>query len=127
VSSKEEYKHYIARIVAFLNSFHGDAAELLDLIEGVKETITLREQEVREKYGLAEQVPEWEYFNSIVVNGCYLHKRGKGKLTFSMLNQWIQEFKEKATSLSGFMVLRMQAEDEQLHRFKPIVLISPPK
>jgi hypothetical protein len=90
VSSKEEYKHYIARIVTFLNSFHGDASELLDLIEGVKESISRREGEVRAKYGLAVQVPEWGYFSSIVVNGCYLHKRSKGKLTFSMLNQWIQ-------------------------------------
>lgn len=106
MSSKEEYKHYIARIVAFLNGYHADAAELLDLMEGVKENISNREAEIRAKYGLAEQVPEWSHFNSIVVNGCYLQKRSKAKLTFSMLNHWIQEFKEKATSLAGFLSLR---------------------
>ena len=81
---------------------------------------------MREKYCLAEQVPQWSYFNSIVVNGCYTHKRSKGKLTFSMLNQWIQEFKEKATILAGFLALRAETQDEHAHRFKPIVLISPP-
>lgn len=126
MSSKEEYKHYIARIVAFLNAYHGDAAELLDLMESIKESIACREAEVREKYGLAEQVPEWSHFNSIVVNGCYLHKRSKSKLTFSMLNQWIQEFKEKATSLAGFLSLRQPPEEEP-YRFRPIVIIPPPK
>jgi hypothetical protein len=76
---------------------------------------------------LAEQVPQWEHFNSIVVNGCYTHKRSKGKLTFSMLNQWIQEFKEKATSLAGFLALRAEAPEEHTSKFTPIVLILPPQ
>jgi hypothetical protein len=76
--------------VAFLNAFHGDSAELLDLIEAVKARIQIREGEIRLKYSLSAQVPEWTYFSSIVVSNCYLHKRNKNKLTFSMINQWIQ-------------------------------------
>ena len=55
------------------------------------------------KYHLSEYVPEWSYFNSIVVNNCYLMKRNRHRLTYSLLNTWIQEFKDKATTLKGFI------------------------
>jgi hypothetical protein len=74
-------------------------------------------------------VPEWSYFNSIVVNNCCLTKRNKHRLTYSLLNTWIQEFKERATSLKGFIeiaALEETKEPEREYKFTPIVLISPP-
>lgn len=87
-----------------------------------------REAQVREKYSLPEYVPEWSYFNAIVVNNCYLIKRNKHRLTYSLLNSWIQEFKDRATSLKGFIEIAAEEtkEPDREVKFTPIVLISPP-
>jgi hypothetical protein len=51
-------------------------------------------------------VPEWSYFGEIVIGNCYIQKRNKSKLTFSMINTWIHEFKDKATTLKGYLKLK---------------------
>jgi hypothetical protein len=64
-----------------------------------------------------------------VVNNCYLVKRTKHRLTYSLLNAWIQQFKNRATSLKGFIeiaTLDETKEPDRDHKFTPIVLISPP-
>ena len=72
-------------------------------------------------------MPEWSYFSSIVVSNCCRTKRNRQRLTYSLLNTWIQEFKERATSLKGFIdILALQTKQPEPHRFTPIVLISPP-
>jgi hypothetical protein len=73
-----------------LNSFGGDSSELFDLVEAAKYRISECERDLQKKYKLPEMVPEWSYFNRIVVNSCYLFKRNRQKLTFSLLNLWIQ-------------------------------------
>lgn len=75
------------------------------MLEHLKMQILSREKELREKYKLPLFVPEWSYFNSIVINNCYSFKRNRQKLTFSLFNQWIQDFKDKSTSLKGFLEL----------------------
>jgi hypothetical protein len=93
------------------------------MLQDLKMRIAEREQELQEKYKLPTFVPEWSFFSSIVINNCYSFKRNRQKLTFSLLNQWIQEFKEKSTSFKGFLELTLPEEQP---RFQPIVLISPP-
>jgi len=48
---------------------------------------------IRLKYGLPHFVPEWSYFSSIVISKCLSSRLNKQKLTYSLLNQWIQKFK----------------------------------
>ena len=57
-------------------------------------------------------VPEWGYFGTVVVNNCMMVKRNKQKLTFSLLNMWIQEFRETTTSFKGFTMLTQEVEEE---------------
>jgi hypothetical protein len=67
-------------------------------------------------------VPEWSSFSSVVVNNCYAYKRSRSKLTYSLINLWIQEFKEAATTLKGFAALAPPND----HHFRPIILVLPP-
>ncbi len=70
-------------------------------------------------------MPQWSYFSSIVIHNCQLTKRNRQKVTYSLLNQWIQESKEASTTFWGFKALT-KPEQELLPKFKPIILIKPP-
>lgn len=100
-SSKEEYKHYIARIIAALNGFGGDRAQLQDRLEEVRADLHMKEQEVRELYGLQPGVPDWSSFGSCVIDRCLAYRKKNIRITFWLLNTWVQEFKEQCTSLKG--------------------------
>ena len=63
------------------------------MIDDVKQLITEKAEEIRDLYNLPKYVPEWEYFNTIVIDNCMKMKRIRLRLTFSMFNQWIMEFR----------------------------------
>jgi len=63
----------------------------------------MREMQVRQKYKLDAHVPEWNSFNMLVVDRCLMIKRNRQRLTYSLLNGWVQEFKENASTIRGGM------------------------
>jgi len=75
------------------------------MVEDVKQLIVEKAEEIREIYSLPKYVPEWEYFNTIVIDNCMKMKKNRQRLTFSMFNQWIMEFREMTTSNKGFSAL----------------------
>lgn len=80
----------MSRIISSLNHYSGDMAELFDLLKQIKFYIEEKEQEIRDLYQLPKFVPEWSYFGNIVIDNCMLAKKNRQKVTFSVLNQWIQ-------------------------------------
>lgn len=97
-----------------------------DSFDAVRETLQNAERNLREKYNLPEKVPNWSHFMSCVVNNCYLYRKSKSKLTYSLLNQWIQHFKEMCTSVKGFDLKLPSPSEEEKQAFMPIVLVDPP-
>jgi hypothetical protein len=116
----------VTKIICSLNQFSGDLAELFDLLEGIKGEVEDREEEIRETYKLPRFVPEWSYFNRIVVDNCMRMKKNRQRLTFSMFNQWVTEFREMTTTNKGFTSLTQVDLLERLEHFRPIILIRPP-
>ena len=127
-SSKLEYKYYIGKIITGLNSFRGSGAELMDRVAEIKQAVMDKEKEVRERYDLSLFVPTWSQFTLVVIDRCLQVRRSKQRLTYSLLNTWIQEFKEKTTTVKGFEEAPLVVEDTVVPsgHFSPIVLVAPP-
>ena len=81
---------------------------------------------MRGLYQLPKHVPEWSYFNRVVIDNCLKMKRNRQRLTFSLFNLWITEFREMATSDRGFAALTGSRLPQKVDQFRPIILIRPP-
>ena len=125
-SSKEESKFYINKIISCLNQYSGDLTDLFDSLGEVKCIVEEKEEEIRASYNLPKFVPQWSQFNSIVVDGCIRMKKNKQRLTFSVFNHWIMEFRELATSNRGFDLVNNPNGRKQIDPFRPIILVRPP-
>ena len=75
---------------------------------------------------MPKYVPQWNYFSQVVIDNCMRVKRNRQRLTFSMFNQWITEFRDLTTSNRGFLGLGESESAERVEQFKPIILIRPP-
>lgn len=89
-----------------------------------------RNYEIYQKYDLCEGVPNWEDFLDIVVRRCIECRLEGGKMTNSLLNQWILEFKQRSCQVGVNRVPDLEPKLElppPIKDFIPIILINPPE
>lgn len=65
----------------------------------INEMILSRAKEINIKYQLNENVPFWEDFCNCVVSRCFRSKMENQKITNSIFNQWISDFKQKSNRI----------------------------
>lgn len=56
---------------------------------------------LREKYRLAEGIPNWTCFTECVVNRCFEQKKKDIKLTNFLFNEWIGDCRNKMLNIDS--------------------------
>ena len=60
-----------------------------------------KDKHLREKYRLAEGIPNWGCFVECVVMRCFEHKKKDIKLTNFLFNEWIGDCRNKMLSIAA--------------------------
>lgn len=125
-SSKEELKCLTKSIIQLFNRSKCTRESLESTEDKIRQLIDLRAHEVNEKYQLNENVPFWNDFYSAVASKCFRSKMEGHKITNTLFNQWISEFKLKSNHI-GLPGGRVGESQPHPRLFTPTILIHPPQ
>jgi hypothetical protein len=71
-----------------------------EVLEEVRQTVMEKDKLLRERYRLAEGIPNWGCFVECVVIRCFEHKKKDIKLTNFLFNEWIGDCRNKMLSIT---------------------------
>lgn len=125
INSKEEFKWLTKNTIQLFNRVKMSRESLNILEEKLSKMIESRAKEVNKKYKLNEKVPFWSDFSTCVISRCFRSKMENQKITNSIFNQWIADFKQKSSQI-GLELEKRWGEPPEIKFFTPTILVLPP-
>lgn len=112
--SKEEYKFYVKEIVHIFGGKGISVQNYAEVLEEVRQNVMEKDKQLRERYRLAEGIPNWVCFVECVVIRCFEQKKKDIKLTNFLFNEWIGDCRNKMLSIDSPAMSHPQDEKNNL-------------